>query len=102
MNSVLILLVIIYGLSLIGSFLVITLALPIEQRQEELTLLIAIQGVLIAAALGFYFGKKPNPSPWFMLNKLLCVSFAIVTRTTIFLIRNSFLGKMVKNVKCSL
>lgn len=58
MNSVLILLVIIYGLSLIGSFLVITLALPIEQRQEELTLLIAIQGVLIAAALGFYFGKK--------------------------------------------
>ncbi|MDR9402742.1 MAG: hypothetical protein RI580_04820 [Halothece sp. Uz-M2-17] len=58
MNSVLILLVIIYGLSLIGSFLAITLALPLEQRQEELTLLIAIQGVLIAAALGFYFGKK--------------------------------------------
>jgi hypothetical protein len=58
MNSVLILLVIIYGLSLIGSFLAITLALPMEQRQEELTLLITIQGVIIAAALGFYFGKK--------------------------------------------
>jgi Na+-transporting NADH:ubiquinone oxidoreductase subunit NqrC len=58
MNSVLILLVIIYGLSLIASFLAITLALPLEQRQEELTLLIAIEGVLIAAALGFYFGKK--------------------------------------------
>ncbi len=58
MNSVSILLVIIYGLSLIGSFLAITLALPIEQRQEELTLLIVVQGVLIAGALGFYFGKK--------------------------------------------
>lgn len=58
MNSVLILLVIIYGLSLIGSFLAITLALPLEQRQEELTLLIVVQAILIAAALGFYFGKK--------------------------------------------
>lgn len=58
MNSVLILLVITYALSLIGSFLAITLALPIEQRQEELTLLITIQAILIAAALGFYFGKK--------------------------------------------
>lgn len=58
MHAVLILLVIIYGLSLIGSFLAITLALPLEQRQESLTLLIAIQGVLIAAAFGFYFGKK--------------------------------------------
>jgi len=58
MNSVSILLVILYGLSLIGSFLAITFALPIEQRQEELTLLIVIQGVLIAGALGFYFGKK--------------------------------------------
>lgn len=58
MNSVLILLIIIYGLSLIGAFLGITLALPIEQRQEELTLLITIQAILIAAALGFYFGKK--------------------------------------------
>jgi hypothetical protein len=58
MNSVLILLVIIYGLNLIGSFLAITLALPLEQRQEELTLLIVVQAILIAAALGFYFGKK--------------------------------------------
>lgn len=58
MNSVLILLVITYGLSLIASFLAITLALPIEQRQEELTLLITVQGILIATALGFYFGKK--------------------------------------------
>ncbi|QDZ40192.1 hypothetical protein FRE64_09670 [Euhalothece natronophila Z-M001] len=58
MNSVLILLVIIYGLSLIGSFLGITLALPIEQRQESLTLLITVQAVLIASILGFYLGKK--------------------------------------------
>lgn len=58
MNSVLILLVIIYGLSLIGSFLGITLALPIDQRQESLTLLITVQAVLIASILGFYLGKK--------------------------------------------
>lgn len=58
MNAVLILLVIIYGLGLIGAFLAITLALPIEQRQEELTLLIVIQAVIFASALGFYFGKK--------------------------------------------
>jgi len=58
MNSVLILLIIAYGLSLIASFLTITLALPIEQRQQELTLLITVQGILIATALGFYFGKK--------------------------------------------
>ncbi|MFP4134007.1 MAG: hypothetical protein ACLFQP_00715 [Halothece sp.] len=58
MNSVLILLVIIYGLSLIGSFLGITLALPLAQRQESLTLLITLQAVLIASILGFYLGKK--------------------------------------------
>ena len=58
MNSVLILLVIIYGLSLIGSFLGITLALPMAQRQESLTLLITLQAVLIASILGFYLGKK--------------------------------------------
>ena len=58
MNSVLILLVIIYGLSLIGSFLCLTLALPIAQRQESLTLLITLQAVLMATILGFYFGKK--------------------------------------------
>lgn len=58
MNSILILLVITYALSLIGSFLAITLALPLAERQEELTLLITVQGILIAAALGFYFGKK--------------------------------------------
>lgn len=58
MNSVLILLVIVFGLSLIGCFLTITIALPIAQRQEELTLLIVVQGLLTATALGFYFGKK--------------------------------------------
>jgi len=58
MNSILILLTIIYGLGLIGSFLGITLALPLEERQEGLTLLITIQAVLLASALGFYFGKK--------------------------------------------
>ncbi len=58
MNSVLILLVIIYGLSLIGSFLGITLALPMAQRQESLTLLITLQAVLVASILGFYLGKK--------------------------------------------
>ncbi|PSO51511.1 MAG: hypothetical protein BRC33_00145 [Cyanobacteria bacterium SW_9_44_58] len=58
MNSVLILLVIIYGLSLIGAFLGVTLALPVEERQESLTLLITAQAILIASALGFYFGRK--------------------------------------------
>jgi len=58
MNSVLILLVIIYGLGLIGSFLGVTLALPVEERQESLTLLITAQAILIASALGFYFGRK--------------------------------------------
>lgn len=58
MNSVLILLVIIYGLSLVGSFLGVTLALPMEERQESLTLLITAQAILVASALGFYFGRK--------------------------------------------
>ncbi|MFB6275611.1 MAG: hypothetical protein ABEI32_05620 [Halothece sp.] len=58
MNSVLILLVIIYGLSLVGSFLGVTLALPVEERQESLTLLITAQAILFASALGFYFGRK--------------------------------------------
>lgn len=58
MNSVLILLVIIYGLGLIGSFLGVTLALPVEERQESLTVLITAQAILIASALGFYFGRK--------------------------------------------
>jgi len=58
MNSVLILLVIIYGFSLIGSFLGITLTLPIEERQDSLTLLMTTQAVIIATALGFFFGRK--------------------------------------------
>lgn len=58
MNSILILLVIIYGLSLIGSFLGVTLALPVEERQASLTLLITTQAILLATALGFYLGRK--------------------------------------------
>ena len=53
-----IIIVSIYGATILFCFAVISLSIAKEERKEILTLIITSQATLIGSAIGFYFGKN--------------------------------------------
>ena len=52
--------IIIYGLTLLLSFIIIGYGLDKDQRKEVLTLILTSQSTIIGGAVGFYFGNRSS------------------------------------------